>query len=150
MSAVSLFHVLGLGPNILTFTYGAVLLIVFVSFLIRLPPSGKRVTENGYVLRKSASGRDRYEHRLIAELILDRRLEKWEVVHHINGRRTDNRLKNLCVMDRRDHDRYHEWYDWIYRSYGNYPRRETQLRKLREDFKGVLLIDFVNERDRSA
>ena len=103
---------------------------------------GKRLNEDGYVLIKSESGGEVLEHRQKAEKILGRRLENWEVVHHINGRRSDNRLKNLCVMDSRNHDRYHEWYDWIFKTYGNYPRRETQLKKLREDFKGTLLGDF--------
>ena len=112
--------------------------------------SRTRVTANGYVVIKSKAGENRYEHREQAEEVLGRRLEQWEVVHHINGRRTDNRCKNLCVMDHRDHDRYHEWYEWIFNKYGNYPRRETQLRKLREDFNGKLLIDFVNNGKKSA
>jgi hypothetical protein len=132
----------------------AVILIALIGLLIRRILAGKRprkrLNENGYVVRTSESGQDRYEHREVAEEILGRRLEKWEVVHHINGRRTDNRIKNLCVMNYSDHDRYHGWYDWIFKTYGNYPRREAQLRKLREEFNGKLLIDFVNERNRSA
>lgn len=47
-----------------------------------------------------------YEHRLIAEeKILKRRLEPNEVVHHRNGKRWDNRLANLEVMDKHDHSR---------------------------------------------
>ena len=130
--------------------YGAILIVFLFSILVLRRSSRKRVTENGYVLIKSKSGQDRYEHRELAEEILGRSLEQWEVVHHINGRKTDNRCKNLCVMDHRDHDRYHEWYDWIFNKYGKYPRRETQLRKLREDFNGQLLIDFVNKRKISA
>jgi hypothetical protein len=103
------------------------------------------VTANGYVLRRSKSGHDQYEHREIAEEILGRHLEAWEVVHHINGRRNDNRPSNLCVMDYRDHDLYHQWYDWIFKTYGNYPRRKTQLQKLRESFSGKLLADFENK-----
>lgn len=103
----------------------------------------KPVDSNGYALRKLPSGEARYEHRELAEEILGRRLESREVVHHINGRRSDNRLKNLCVMDRRDHERYHEWYDWIYKTYGKYPRRETQLKKLTGDFKGILLVESI-------
>jgi len=126
---------------------GIVLFIgLLIGLLILRLLSGKRVTADGYVLRRSKSGHDQYEHRAIAEEILGRRLEKWEVVHHINGRRSDNRHSNLCVMDRRDHDRYHEWYDWIFKTYGNNPRRETQLQKLRESFNGQLLAEFVQKR----
>ncbi len=113
-----------------------------IYLLIRWLLSDKHRTEDGYVLTDN----DQYEHRVIAEEILGRRLEAWEVVHHINGRRNDNKPSNLCVMARLDHESYHKWYDWIHETYGKYPRRATQLRKLREDFNGKLLGDFVNKR----
>jgi hypothetical protein len=108
--------------------------------------SRKRLNANGYVVTRSDSGGDRLEHRDVAEEVLGRPLDPWEEVHHINGRRTDNRPENLCVIENVNHVRYHEWYDWIFRTYGNYPRRETQLRKLREDFKGILLVDLLKKR----
>jgi hypothetical protein len=110
--------------------------------LVRWCLSGKYISSNGYVRRRTISGSSKYTHREIAEKILGRSLKTWEVVHHINGRKTDNRLENLCVMDDRDHDRYHDWYNWIVKTYGEYPRRTTQLRKLKEDFNGTLLFEY--------
>lgn len=46
-----------------------------------------------------------YEHRLIAEKMICRRLSKSEVVHHKNGKRWDNREINLEVMNKKDHDK---------------------------------------------
>lgn len=103
--------------------------------------SNRRRTSDGYILIKSKSQKDRYEHREVAEQVIGRRLKRWEVVHHINGRRDDNRPENLCVMSRQDHDRYHRWYDWIHKTYGKYPRRPTQLKKLRGSFNGIVLTD---------
>lgn len=119
---------------------------VFATLFIRKYLPGKRLTADGYVRRKPVIGREQLEHRATAEKILRRRLYAWEVVHHINGSRRDNRPENLCVMPSFDHHRYHDWYDWVFKTHGKYPRRETQLRKLRESFSGILLMDVLSRR----
>ena len=48
-----------------------------------------------------------FQHQLVAEEMLGRRLRPDEVVHHRNGKRDDNRPENLEVTTRSDHSRHH-------------------------------------------
>jgi hypothetical protein len=49
-----------------------------------------------------------YEHRLVLEHDLDRILEDWETVHHINENKKDNRLINLFLCTRAQHNKAHK------------------------------------------
>lgn len=71
---------------------------------------GYPIASNGYVLAKV--GKDHhladvrgyaYEHRMVAENKLGRRLQVGEIAHHINGIKTDNRPENLEIVKSRKH-----------------------------------------------
>lgn len=72
---------------------------------------GRTVASNGYVLLKMswhhlADTRGYvYEHRLIAEEKIGRRLTIAEQVHHLNGDKSDNRPENLDVVESIAHHR---------------------------------------------
>ena len=52
------------------------------------------VARGGYV-RYARDGVNQFEHRLVMEQMLGRKLKRHESVHHKNGIRTDNRPENL-------------------------------------------------------
>lgn len=61
---------------------------------------------DGYIERTS-NGKLMLEHRRIIEQHINRKLMDYEVVHHINGIKTDNRIENLVIMSRIEHASFH-------------------------------------------
>ena len=70
----------------------------------------KLYKENGYLVKHirgyNKKGNAKL-HRLVMEEHLGRKLESGEVVHHINGDITDNRIENLRVMTIGEHSSMH-------------------------------------------
>ena len=79
---------------------------------------GRTITSHGYVLIRVGKEHHladvrgyAYEHRIIAEQKLDRRLRIGELIHHINNDRTDNRPENLKIVgNNAEHLVYHRKY----------------------------------------
>jgi hypothetical protein len=73
---------------------------------------GKYIDDKGYVRILNPDHRYNikgyvYEHRLVFESYLDRHLEPWETVHHINEIKTDNRVDNLFLCTVPEHSAIH-------------------------------------------
>lgn len=61
--------------------------------------------KRGYIYITTNDGRRMFKHTLIAEKALGRELKRNEIVHHINGNKSDNRNCNLLICDKS----YHGW-----------------------------------------
>lgn len=48
------------------------------------------------------------EHRYVMEQFLERKLKPTEIIHHINGVKTDNRIENLVLTNQSEHIRDHQ------------------------------------------
>lgn len=67
---------------------------------------GKELTKKGYV-RIWINGKRVFEHRYNYELHTGTKIKPNEHIHHINGIKTDNRIKNLRLMNTIEHMKLH-------------------------------------------
>ena len=105
----------------------------------------KRKQKNGYITI-SIGNKKYYEHRLVMEEHLGRKLKSTEQVHHINGIKTDNRIENLRLIDCSVHASHHARTNGLGKQKGIEPINKTDkstIRKVQEfRSKGLLLSEI--------
>lgn len=64
---------------------------------------GKSISTDGYYVINGKK-----VHRMIMEKHIGRKLSFKEIVHHINFNKLDNRIENLQIVSRREHNKIHK------------------------------------------
>lgn len=75
---------------------------------------GESIHKSGYIMIRLKSnefpnkiGRYVMKHRFIMEEYLGKKISKNQDVHHINGDKQDNRIQNLIVLTKKEHQNSH-------------------------------------------
>lgn len=77
------------------------------------------------------------EHRLVAAEKLNRPLEKWEQVHHLNGKKSDNRPENLVVLEAHKHF-------WVTKLTLRIQELEKKVEELENERKNITTTRNIN------
>lgn len=68
---------------------------------------GKGISKDGYIRVYVSEYNREYEHRVVMEKYLGRKLKTNEHIHHIDGDKTNNDITNLLLTFRREHQHIH-------------------------------------------
>ena len=66
---------------------------------------GEAISTDGYYVINAVK-----VHRTVMEKKIGRKLSPREIVHHINGDKLDNRIENLMIVTRSEHNRIHKFF----------------------------------------
>ncbi len=85
---------------------------------LKQPCAGVSLKPSGYIAHTNGPHKDRSVHAVIMEERLGRRLLPKEVVHHVDGDKTNNNIDNLALMTQSGHGRLHRMLDVVARKRG--------------------------------
>ena len=125
---------------------------------------GRYLNENGYYRVYSGSANNNkyiYEHKLIYENFLGRKLSVIEKVHHIDGNKSNNEIENLFLCENKaKHYSIHQsmedcaiamldkgiWYDFKNKAYTTEKKDRLVIKYNEENIKKILLLKTYKEK----